>query len=122
MKIGNISNNTSFGKIYAVVGDKKNMSKLRILVADEKKTSNNPAMFYNLTNHPSIPSSIAKKLDDKQQLCVVVTGEESLKSTNTLVGNELSAFLLSSADKFIKISTCIKKDAVEILQSIKHNK
>ncbi|MBQ8887598.1 MAG: hypothetical protein IJY61_07860 [Candidatus Gastranaerophilales bacterium] len=122
MKIGNISNNTSFGKIYAVVGDKKNMSKLRIFVADEKKTSNNPAMVYNLTNHPSIPTSIANKLEDKQQLCVVVTGEESLKSTNNLVGKELSSFLLTSADKFIKLSSNIKRDAVEILQSIKHNK
>ena len=122
MKIGNISNNTSFGKIYAVVGDKKNMSKLRIFVADERKNSNNPAMVYNLTNNTNIPTTIAKKVDDKHQLCIVVTGEESLKSTNKLAGKDLSSFLLSSADKLIKLGTNVKSDAVEILQSIKHNK
>lgn len=121
MKIGNVSNNTSFKNIYAVVGDKKNMSKLRIFVADEKKTTNNPAMVYNLTNLPNIPQNINSKLNGKQ-LCIVVTGEESLKATNSLAGTKLSSFLVNSADKFIHIGSNVKDDAGEILQAIKHNK
>ena len=120
MKIGNISNNTSFGKIYTVIGDKKDMSKLRIHISDIKKSTGHPAMVYNLTNHPSVPKAIKDKLDGRQ-FCVVVTGEESLKSTNKLSGNQLSTFLMESADKLVKIGTNVKKDAVEILQSIKHN-
>ena len=121
MKIGNISNNTSFGKIYTVIGAKKDMSQLRIHISDMKKASDNPAMVYNLTNHSSIPNSIKDKLDGRQ-LCVVFTGEESLKSTNKLLGSELSSFLLNSADKLVKLGANVKNDAVEILQSIKHNK
>ena len=98
------------------------MSKFRIFVADERKTSNNPAMVYNFTNNSDIPANIAKKVDNKHQLCIVVTGEESLKSTNQLVGKDLSSFLFSSADKLIELGKNVKSDTVEILQAIKHNK
>ena len=121
MKIGNISNNTSFGKIYTVIGGKKDMSQLRIHISDVKKETNNPAMVYNLTNHSTVPKATKDKLKGRQ-LCVVVTGEESLKSTNKLAGSQLSSFLIDSADKIIKLGSNVKNDAVEILQSIKHNK
>lgn len=111
----------SFGKYYKVVGDKKQMEQLRILVADEKKKSNNQAVVYNLTHHSAVPKSISDKLDGKQ-LCVVVTGQESIKETNKYAGKELYNLLLSSSEKLLKLGSNVKRDAVEILQSIKANK
>lgn len=121
MRIGNISGNTSFGRIYQVIGQRKDMQQLRLLVAEEKRESNNPAMIYNLTNHNTIPKSISEKLDGRQ-LCVVVTGDKTLKQTNRLTGKDLSEYLMTSCGKFIKISNNVKKDASDILQSIKDNK
>lgn len=121
MRIGNISGYTNnFGRIYQVVGQKKNMQELRILVADEKKKSKNPAMVYNLTEHNALPKALSEKLDGKQ-LCVVVTGSNSLKKTNKLSGNDLSNYLLSSRH-IVAIGKNVKKDANEILESIKENK
>ena len=121
MKIGNISNYTSFGKIYTVIGGKKDMSELRFRISETKKETDNQAMVYNLTNYTSLPETITDSLAGKQ-LCVVVTGEESLKSTNRLSGGQLSSFLINSTDKILKIGANVKEDAVEILQSIQLNK
>lgn len=120
MRIGNISGNTNFGRIYQVVGQKKDMQQLRLLVADEKKNSNNPAMVYNLTNHTALPTSLSDRLDGRQ-FCVVVTGEKTLNQTNKLAGKDLSEYLMTSAGKFIKITANVKKDVADILKSIKDN-
>ena len=117
MKIGNISYNTSFGETFKVYGTKKDMSQLRLLISAEKSDSKNPAMVYNLSNHYATTT----KQPDKQEFCIVVTGEESLKETNNLSGGRLSSFLFTTADKIIHLSSQVKKDAEEILEAIKNN-
>lgn len=119
MKIGNISNNTSFRNIYGVVGNKKDMTKLRLLVADAKKTTDNPAMVYNVTEQPNIQTSFNDL--GNRQFFMVVTGEDSLKTTSNLAGTKLSSFLIDTADKIINIGSNVVDDAKEILESIKHN-
>lgn len=121
MKIGNVSNNVAFGKIYQVMGSKKDMEELKKFVSSEKKTSGNPAMTYNLTRYSGVPKAISDKLEGKQ-LFVIVTGEDSNKKTNGLTGKDLHSYLVESTDKLIKLTSNVKRDAVEILQSIKNNK
>ena len=121
MQIGNISNNTSFGKIYKVTGTRSEMSRLRVLISEIKKETGNPAMVYNLTGHKILPNQVQRNLN-AEQLCVVVTGEESLRSTNRFTGSTLLRFLVTSAEKMVALSPNVKSDAEEILNSIKQNK
>ena len=121
MKIGNISNNnTSFGKIYKVTGTQKDMLQLKMLISDEKKATGNPAMVYTLSGHKILPQQVKRNLN-AEQLCVVVTGEESLRATNRFTGSTLLRFLVTSAENMVTLGQNVKSDAEEILNSIKQN-
>ena len=119
MKISNVSQNTSFGKIFQVVGDKQHMKELRSLVQQEEKKTGNPTKIYDVTDiFSSMPKT--KEILANKDVFYVVTGPDYEEDVRN---NDSSDFLylVSCTDKIIKLGKNIKNDAICILNAIKEN-
>ena len=115
MRISNIS----FGKIYQVIGDKQNMKEFITLVDREQISSGNKAFVYNALDVVPKRSQTAEMLKDKS-LYFVVTGDDYVEEVRNNERSSL-AYLLGCTDKVISVGKNIKRDAIEVFNSIKEN-
>ena len=109
----------SFGRIYQVVGDKPNMKEFRTLVDREQTTSGNKAFVYDVKD--ILPSSYKQSpAFNDRSLYFVLTGDDYVEEIRNNERSSL-AYLLGCTDKIINIGKNVKKDALEVFNSIKEN-
>ena len=119
MKISNVSQNTSFGKIFQVVGENQHMKEFKTLIQQEEKKTGNPAKIYDVTDiFASMPKTGA--FFANKDVFYVVTGPDYEEDDKN---NDSSDFLylVSCTDKIIKLGKNIKDDALDVLKAIKNN-
>ena len=119
MKISNISQNTNFGKIFHVSGERQHMKEFKSMIEQEEKRTGNPTKIYDVTDiFSSMPKT--KELFENKDVFYVVTGPDYEEDARN---NDSSDFLylVSCTDKIVKIGHNIKNDAISILNAIKNN-
>ncbi len=111
--------NVSFGKVYQVVGDKKNMKEFRSLVAKEQQTSGNKAFVYNAQKFLGRNGVTVDSLNGKG-VYFVLTGHDYKEE---IINGEKSSifYLVGATDKTIHLGNNVKRDSREILNSINAN-
>ncbi len=111
--------NVSFGKIYQVLGDKKNMKQLRSVIAQEQKDSGNGAFVYNAQKILGANSMTMDSMNGKG-FYFVVTGDDYQEEIRNREKSSLG-YLFGCTDKIIHVGDNVKRDSFEIIKSIREN-
>lgn len=119
MKISNIQSNTNFGRIYQVIGDKKDVKELRDLIVKEQQNSGNKAAIYDTTSM-FVKNAICPKEIEGKRFLHIVTGKDCEEEAK-IFNPESFLYLIGCTNKVIHLNNNVKRNGYPIFQSIRDN-
>ncbi len=124
MKINNISNTASFGRVYAVAGKPEKTEKLVNFLDKQEKKSGGIVTIEDITDVYKKNSANSKGLCSKyaqrgNEILLIVTGKEDHKKMSFMEpGWTTISAITQHIDKFITLNN-IHNDAKDIIRTMK---